>query len=163
MATAGGRCYLNDLEKMIRQTAEELAISDIRFIADPSAVAGKSLLLSSRGMQVILWELLENAKKFHPQLAPAVEVSLSCDQEGGAVAHAVLRISDNGLALPPKDIVNALKPYYQGEKSFSGEVTGMGLGLPTVAALVWQMGGGIDLYNRKDGPGLVVELRLPLA
>jgi K+-sensing histidine kinase KdpD len=54
-------------------------------------------------------------------------------------------------------------PYYQGEKYFTGEAAGMGLGLSTVASLVWTVGGTCRLYNRNGGPGVVVELSIPVA
>ena len=34
----------------------------------------------------------------------------------------------------------------------------MGLGLPLVAYLVWSAGGRCRLYNRREGPGITVEL-----
>ena len=38
----------------------------------------------------------------------------------------------------------------------------MGLGLSLVATLVWQVGGEVELTNRRDGSGVEVILRLPL-
>jgi nitrogen fixation/metabolism regulation signal transduction histidine kinase len=52
-------------------------------------------------------------------------------------------------------------PYYQVEKYFTGQVPGMGLGLAMVSALVWQVGGACQMYNREKGPGVVVEIQLP--
>ena len=158
MAQSGDLVAPLELESLVAQTAQELAIDEIHFSADFSLLNGKRLGLSSRAVQVVLWEILENAKKFHPQLAPRVEVSLAAQPSG----RAVLKIGDDGVTLSPQNIAGAFKPYFQGERCYSGEVTGMGLGLPTVAALVWQSGGDIELYNRPDGPGVVVELRLPL-
>jgi signal transduction histidine kinase len=54
-------------------------------------------------------------------------------------------------------------PYYQGEKFFTGEMAGMGLGLPGVASLVWEVGGRCRIYNQPAGPGVVIELTLPIA
>ena len=54
-------------------------------------------------------------------------------------------------------------PYYQGEKYLTGEESGMGLGLAMVAVLVWGIGGNCQAYNREEQPGLIIELRLPLA
>jgi nitrogen fixation/metabolism regulation signal transduction histidine kinase len=51
----------------------------------------------------------------------------------------------------------------QGEKFPTGQVPGMGLGLPLVHTLIWQTGGQVRLANRLDRPGVVVELILPLA
>lgn len=53
-------------------------------------------------------------------------------------------------------------PYYQGEKYFTGQATGIGLGLSMVASLVWGLGGSCRLYNREPGPGVVVALTLPI-
>ena len=72
-------------------------------------------------------------------------------------------ICDDGLALSPEQLAQVWTPYYQGEKYFAGEVTGMELGLPMVASLVWGVGGTCRIHNREEGPGVVVELVLPLA
>jgi nitrogen fixation/metabolism regulation signal transduction histidine kinase len=74
-----------------------------------------------------------------------------------------LRIADDGLNLSPEQLAQVWTPYYQGEKYFTGQATGMGLGLPLVASLVWESGGSCRLYNREEGPGVVVELILPAA
>lgn len=158
LAKFGSEMSLAELEALTLQTAKDLAIDDIRFQADLDGANQQCLKLSHRAVQVILWECLENARKFHPQFAPQVDVTLnklSSDM-------AALRIVDNGVSLSSSEIASALTPYYQAEKYFTGEVEGMGLGLPTVASLVWQAGGDIKLYNRKDGQGVVVELHLPL-
>lgn len=157
IAQSGGLFCLADLKDTAEQIANEQVIERVEYRFEPAVSLQKHLAISSRAMQVVLWEILENAKKFHPRLNPQIVISLADHPSG----MAILRIADDGISLPPQDLTNALKPYYQGEVIFTGEVTGMGLGLPTVAALVWQVGGDIDLYNRPDGAGLIVELRLP--
>ena len=74
-----------------------------------------------------------------------------------------LRVRDNGVTLSPEQLARVWRPYYQGEKHFTGEMAGMGLGLPGVASLVWEVDGACRIYNRDDGPGVVVELDLPVA
>jgi K+-sensing histidine kinase KdpD len=74
-----------------------------------------------------------------------------------------MAVADNGATLSPQQIKWAMTPYLQGEKFFTGETPGMGLGLSLVAALVWQVGGGIQINNRLHASGIVVELRLPAA
>ena len=115
--------------------------------------------MSQRAMELILWELLENAKKFHPRQSPAVEVAV-VRAEDRAIR---LQVRDDGLTLSPDQLAHAWEPYVQGEKHFTGEIPGMGLGLAMVAALVWQAKGAVRLANRPDGPGVVVELTLQLA
>jgi K+-sensing histidine kinase KdpD len=70
-----------------------------------------------------------------------------------------LRIDDDGLTLSPEQLARAWSPYYQGEKYFTGQATGMGLSM--VATLVWGAGGACRIYNRSEGPGVAVELDLP--
>jgi len=55
-----------------------------------------------------------------------------------------------------------VEPVLLGEKHCTGEVQGTGLGLPTVTALVWGVGGRCRGRNRTDRDGLV-EPTLPLA
>ena len=50
----------------------------------------------------------------------------------------------------------------QGEKDFTGEVPGMGLGLSTVNTIVWGAGGSSRIMNREDRPGVVVRLTVPV-
>jgi hypothetical protein len=54
------------------------------------------------------------------------------------------------------------KPYYLGEKFFTGVVAGMGLGLPTVASIICSVGGSCQIANRADGPGVEVMVSIPL-
>ena len=77
----------------------------------------------------------------------------------GAVS---VKIADDGLNLSPEQLAQVWTPYYQGEKYFTGQVAGTGLGLPLVASLVWEVGGTCRLYNREEGPGVVVELIRPV-
>jgi len=117
----------------------------------------RRLKLSQRAVESIFWELLENAKKFHPNKSPVVEVTVAVEPADSLS----LRIIDDGITLSPGQISKLWSPYYQGEKYFTGEIPGMGLGLPMVAALVWEVGGTCQLRNRDDGPGVIVELVIP--
>jgi DNA-binding response OmpR family regulator len=115
--------------------------------------------LSPKAVELILREVLQNAQKFHPHHSPTVEISVACLLSN----QAMLKIVDDGLTLSPEQLAQVWTPYYQGEKDFTGESPGMGLGLPMVAAMIWEAGGAAHLYNREDKPGVVVELLAPLA
>lgn len=120
---------------------------------DPS-----QLLISKQAIELILREILENAKKFHPRQAPTVAVYASYLSS----QQVNIQIADNGLTLSPEQLAQVWTPYYQGEKYFTGEATGMGLGLPMVASLIWSIGGTCRMYNREAESGVIVELILPL-
>jgi CheY-like chemotaxis protein/signal transduction histidine kinase len=135
------------------QPREHLAISGLE------QFLGASLVLSPATMETILGELLNNAVKFHPAKCPRVALALTPAPDG----HLLLRVTDDGVNLTPEQRELAFTPYYQGEKDHTGEVPGMGLGLSMVGVLVLEAGGQCRLLNRAAGPGIVVELTLPLA
>ena len=160
LAGGGSLLSLRALQEMTTSIAADVGLENPRFsvtgrLPDPDAL----IRLTSHAYQIVLWELFENAKKFHPALAPLVEINLSMADP----TSLLLRVSDNGGTLSAEQMRQAFTPYYQGEKQFTGEVSGMGLGLSTVAALIWQVGGALAISNRSDGPGVVVEIRLPLS
>jgi two-component system cell cycle response regulator len=66
------------------------------------------------------------------------------------------------MTLTPEQLDQAWTPYYQGEKHFTGEVPGMGLGLATIATIIWGVGGICRIANRADRPGVVVELTVSI-
>jgi K+-sensing histidine kinase KdpD len=110
-------------------------------------------------MDLIVSEILENARKFHPNHAPRVEIILSPLNDNRQIS---LQFSDDGLTLSPEQLSQVWQPYYQGEKYFTGEAVGMGLGLTKVSTVIWNVGGTCRLSNRETGPGVMVELVLPL-
>lgn len=114
------------------------------------------LFLSRQAMELILLELCQNSKKFHPEGTPTLAIRVRPFQD-----MVILEVEDDGLSLTPEQMQKAMQPYYQGEKSFTGQVHGMGLGLPLVCSMVWEVGGECSLHNREDGEGVIVELKIP--
>ncbi|MBN1177678.1 MAG: response regulator [Anaerolineae bacterium] len=155
LAESGAAFTLSHLQSLIALINAELELKSLS-VTYRDCPIGTRVVLSERAVELMLWEVLENAKKFHPQQAPSVEISVTCGSE-----WVTLRVSDDGLTLSPEQLTEAWAPYYQGEKHFTGEVAGMGLGLTMVANLVWGVGGTCRLYNRTPGPGVVVEIVLP--
>lgn len=155
-AHSGDAFVTNQLEELIKQISTGL---DLKQCAVSNHFSTETrLLLTTRAIECILWELLENAKKFHPAHAPAIAIELSTLSS----SQALLRVVDNGVTLTPEQIDKVWLPYYQAEKYFTGEVPGMGLGLTMVAALIWEVGGTCHLRNRSDDVGTIVELTIPL-
>ncbi|HEX9926322.1 MAG TPA: response regulator [Anaerolineae bacterium] len=154
----GDPLCLVQLPALVSQISIDMGLQvDVVLAADQLELAG--ITLSPRAVEMILIETLENAKKFHPGQAPVVTIEVSPLPE----QQVRFQISDNGLTLSPEQLASVWRPYYQGEKYFTGEARGMGLGLSIVASLVWGVGGTCHIYNRTDGPGVTVELKLPLA
>ena len=158
LAVSSERFELEQLEATATEIGSQLGIESMTvYLAE--GLSGARTMLSQRAVELALWEILENAVKFHSQVSPRVEIVASRANPG----EVCLQIQDDGTAISPEHLERIWTPYYQGEKYFTGEAPGMGLGLPTVAALVWETGGACRAYNREDGPGVVIELVLPEA
>ncbi|RME99132.1 MAG: response regulator [Chloroflexi bacterium] len=115
------------------------------------------LILGAQAVELILWELMENAKKFHPEQSPVIDITVSRLPN----QYALIQVGDNGLTLSPDQLENMWAPYYQAEKYFTGQVGGTGLGLSLVTSLIWGVGGNCSSHNRANQPGIVIELTIP--
>ncbi len=126
-------------------------------------LVGERLLVNTHGMlgyaamsSVTIRQMLELFEHFI-----RLRIALITARHEVHADEVRLRFTDNGLTLNPEQLQWVWTPYVQSEKYFTGEAPGMGLGLPLVATLIWQAGGQVQLYNRFDGPGIVVELDVP--
>lgn len=105
-------------------------------------------------MQHAARNVIENALKFG---ASKVEIA-------GERAGTVIRLSfsDNGPGIPPEDRERIFERFYQVEKSFSGQVPGVGLGLAMVKRAVESHGGRVGVDSRV-GEGTTVWMELAAA
>jgi two-component system cell cycle response regulator len=154
-----GAGVVAEILSVITTIQKNLALEEMRVfqknIENPHNIY---LSISSQAMELVLTEIFSNAKKFHPKGSPALEVNVALVSEG-----ICLQVMDDGLQLSPEQLSNIWTPYYQGEKYFTGEAQGMGLGLSMVASLIWEIGGTCRAFNRIEKSGLIIELILPLA
>jgi DNA-binding response OmpR family regulator len=148
---------LGDLPDRAAEIAVEMNVVDISVTMEETISANAHLGFSAPALETVLTELFENSKKFHPQLSPRIEISV-CAKEAGMV---LITVKDDGVCLSPYQLANMFTPYFQAEKYFTGEIDGMGLGLATVAALVWGANGECRLSNRTDQDGIQVDILLP--
>jgi CheY-like chemotaxis protein/nitrogen-specific signal transduction histidine kinase len=153
---AGAAFALAELPATVAGVVDMLHLSNVTLALDATAQFAR-IPLARGAVEQILFELLENSQKFHPDQTPIVAVTVA---QVADIVH--ITVIDNGITLSPQQIQWALTPYLQGEKFFTGEIPGMGLGLPLVAALLWQVGGEIRVNNRTDAPGVSVELLIPV-
>jgi K+-sensing histidine kinase KdpD len=153
-------CRLAELPRIIAEIQADLELGSIDMSSSEivETLGAMKISLSCQALELILWELVKNAKKFHPEQSPQLEIKIF-----RVAAGISIQVRDDGLTLSPEQLSKMWAPYYQAEKFFSGQVPGMGLGLSMVASLVWGIGGACRSYNREDGPGIVVELVLPVS
>jgi len=148
---------LDELQRRAAEIAVDMNIADIFVTVDEKITADTCLGFSQTALETVLTELFENSKKFHPQLSPRIEITIRAKDE----SMMLISVRDDGVRLSPYQLVNMFTPYFQAEKYFTGEIDGMGLGLATVAALVWGANGECRLSNRADRDGIQIDILLP--
>jgi two-component system, cell cycle response regulator len=153
----GEAVRLEEMPEMVRATCTRLNLADV-ILSLPADLHSTLIALTPDALEMIIHELLENSHKFHPAQKPRIEISVGKTEEG----YISMRFADDGINLSSEQLEWAWLPYFQGEKNFTGEVPGLGLGFPMVATLVWKAGGDLRLRNRQDGPGVIVDLKIPL-
>jgi CheY-like chemotaxis protein len=150
---------VTQLPAMIHATCKTLEIGyvNISFSSELTRPCS-GIGISAAAMEIIAHEILESSKKFHPRESPHVEVLVEMQDD----KKIRVQFLDDGQSMTAEQIARAQMPYTQGEKWFTGEAPGMGLGIPTVAGLVWQSGGSFRIKNREDMAGISVAIILPL-
>ncbi|RPH62184.1 MAG: response regulator [Chloroflexi bacterium] len=148
---------LGALPEMVQSISETLRLRNV-LLSLPVDLRPTVIALTPDALEIILHELLDNARKFHPSQNPQVEISIGQMDED----HIRIRVADDGMTLSVEQLAWAWLPYFQSEKDFTGEIPGMGLGFPMVVTLVWKAGGTLHLMNRPDGPGVIVDINIPL-
>lgn len=153
----GRSAAVSGVMESVAAVSATLKLQDVTLTVEPGLETA-NLPLTASALEQILFELLENCLKFHPTHTPTVTITVASTPAGIALA-----VKDDGITLSPQQIQWAMTPYLQGEKYFTGEAPGMGLGIPLVSTLVWRVGGDVRISNRDDRPGVVVTVHLPLA
>jgi PAS domain S-box-containing protein len=76
--------------------------------------------------------------------------------------HAVLKITDNGLGIPPDLLPKIFDLFVQSERTLDRSQGGLGIGLSVVKRLVEMHGGEVIARSEGIGRGAIFEIRLPL-
>lgn len=141
-----------ELQHLLREVVETYApvavAHDMKFTSElaPAAVIGDWNLLFS-GLQ----NLVDNAINYGSERIDAL-LRVQGDQ-------AVIQIRDYGAGVPTAALPHLFERFYRADAARSG--SGAGIGLALVRAIVEVHGGVVEARNTE--PGLVVEIRLPLA
>ena len=105
--------------------------------------------------QVFL-NLLNNAAKYTPE---GGRIRLRVTVEDG---HAVVKVSDNGVGIPPELLPRIFDLFVQGSRSLDRSEGGLGIGLTLVREIVRLHGGTIHAASAGSGLGTELTVRLPL-
>ncbi|MCU0792725.1 MAG: response regulator [Opitutaceae bacterium] len=139
--------------ELLEQVREATGVPVLRYTGDAEApVKGPEPRLIG-SLRIALTEIFENYLKFSDAKSHGLEAEFC-----GA---GQLRFFSRGRPVPPEFLARLGQPYSQLEKTFSGEVPGMGLGLATVTLLLRAAGADIRFGGRTEPAGLVTEVVLP--
>jgi signal transduction histidine kinase len=139
-------------------------VTDIRVASSQLGVAIKldvpgspvPVLADNSQMARVLTNLVSNAVKFS-QSGSEVVVRVSADGE-----DAVLGVEDRGIGIPEAEMGQLGSRFYRASNAVDLGITGTGLGLRIVQAIVENHHGSVDVRS-KLGEGTTVWVRIPLA
>jgi DNA-binding response OmpR family regulator/signal transduction histidine kinase len=104
----------------------------------------------------VLTELVRNASKFAGESNRDLEVRVIMSQEAG---RHVLTISDTGPGIAPEHLEKVFERFFQVEQDFTGQVKGLGLGLPMVKLALDAMGAELEVRSQlQKGTSFTIRL-----
>lgn len=136
---------------MVEQRAEAKEIALVKDV-QPGLPA---MMADVTRIKQILLNLVTNAVKFTEQ-GGDVRVEVTWSTDGGHV----LKVSDTGIGIDPKDIPKVLMPFGQAHRAFTRAHDGFGLGLSLVHSLTEEHGGKLEI-DSVPGKGTAVTVRFP--
>jgi PAS domain S-box-containing protein len=104
----------------------------------------------------VLANLLNNAAKYTDA---GGDIRLSAAREAG---EAVIRVSDNGIGIPPDRLGRVFEMFHQVEGTVERSQKGLGIGLAVVKGLAELHGGRVEALSAGPGRGSEFVVRLPL-
>lgn len=117
----------------------------------------KSFEFDWQGLEIALFNLLENAHKYSPQDAP-IELSLSLNE---SMSRLVCIVKDNGIGIPNSERTSVFKMFYRIGDENTRTSKGTGLGLYIVSMIVGHHKGQISISDNVPS-GTVIQLTIPI-
>ena len=106
-------------------------------------------------IEQVVTNIVSNAVKYTPD-GGKIEIHV-----GKSGKNVYVRVSDNGIGIPEKDLPRLFDRFYRVDKARSRESGGTGLGLSIATEIVQRHNGTLSLVDR-EGPGTTVRLELPI-
>ncbi|HEY1528970.1 MAG TPA: HAMP domain-containing sensor histidine kinase [Candidatus Angelobacter sp.] len=130
-------------------SAEALAFSP----ASPEPI---TLMGNPEELRTAVANLIENAVKYSGQ-QPQIRVDVTTPN----IDTVLLRVRDNGVGIPRKELKRIFKRFYRVHSHAAGQVKGTGLGLFIVRSIARRHGGDASAESAGEGHGSTFTLRLP--
>ena len=109
-------------------------------------------------LERVISNLISNAIKYSPDGSEVVIEMMREDDE--ATSWAVLKVRDQGIGIPAKDLPFIFDRFHRGS-NVVGRIEGTGLGLASARQIIEHHGGTIEATSQ-EGAGSTFIVRLPL-
>jgi len=96
-------------------------------------------------LEQVLQNLLSNAIKYSPAGGP---ITVQVERQGGGVSVAV---ADQGIGIPQANLPNLFQRFYRADNVDPQQISGMGIGLYVVRAIVELHGGQVNVVSPEGG------------
>ena len=106
------------------------------------------------GIERVITNILINSVKYTPE-GGNIKVYIGAVHE-----DAYIKIIDNGVGIPEKDLPRVFERFYRVDKARSREMGGTGLGLPIAKEIIEANNGSIDIKSEL-GKGTEVVIKVP--
>ncbi len=108
-----------------------------------------------KALTQVFINILDNALRFTPENG---QLTIDASREKNGV---LVTIADNGVGIPPDELENVFKDFYQLEQHLTRTHEGLGLGLTIARGIVNMHGGKIWVESNGEGRGTTLQVLLP--
>ena len=145
------------LPKLMQKICLELGVNHAKALVWEQLTPELMIPLEKKYLEKVCFEILHNISKYcdaNDQLK--VTISLAASHSG----DCELKIQDNGPGIPQEELDHLGERFIQIEKSFSGNLPGLGLGLFLVCEIIEHVGGRLQI-NSAPQQGVQVLISFP--
>nr|WP_216612475.1 response regulator [Myxococcus xanthus] len=151
-----------DLVPVLRQVIQVVQpMADSRGLGLDASLPSGPLWLQADAtrLEQVFTNLLDNAIKYTD--AGGVHLHVGLEGVGGS-AHAVVRVQDSGIGIPPEVLPHIFELFAQADTSLERSRGGLGIGLTLVRKLIQLHGGEVTARSNGPGHGSEFVVKLPL-